>query len=1017
MILRATLVLLSAGLCSPSLLAQEDAARGELDALEVRAIGPAGMSGRVSDVEVVLSDRSIIYVGSATGGVFKSVDGGLTWDPIFDEQNTLSIGSVAVFQPNPDIVWVGTGEGNPRNSAGVGRGLFKSIDGGRSWTHVGLENSERIHRVLTHPTDPDVVYVGAMGPAWSDGEERGVYRTRDGGATWERVLWRNPRTGIGELVMDPSNPDKLFAAMWEFRRDPWFLTSGGPGSGLFVTYDGGDSWREYSASDGLPPGELGRIGLAVSPSNPNVVYALVEASRSALLRSNDGGVSWETIENGPGVNPRPFYYADLRIDPQNENRIYRLHSAIQVSEDQGKNFRTVVPSAIIHGDIHELWIDPDDPRRMILGEDGGIAFTYDRGDRWRFVENLPLAQFYHIAVDDAVPFNIYGGLQDNGSWFGPSTVWENKGILNAHWFRVGSGDGFSVMPDRSDPGRFGYSQSQGGNLQHFDKLTGHRRSIRPVHPEGTTLRFNWNAALSWDPHDPSVIYSGSQFVHRSSDQGRTWEIISPDLTTNDPDKQKAFESGGLTVDASGAEMHTTILSIAASPHEPGVIWVGTDDGNVQLTRDGGATWTNLRDRIGGLPEGIWIPDVQPSRHVPGRAYVVAEDHRRGDWTPHVYVTENYGESWRAIGDPAIDAFVHAIEEDPENPNLLFLGTEFGLRLSLDRGETWMEGPAGVPAVPIRDLLVHPRDGDLVLGTHGRALLVVDDVGPLRELAADPSIRAADVHAFAPPPAIDARIAEAIGYRSTGHTMQQGDTRAVGALLSFWSAEEGAARIEISNDEGLVYDRTWRAQPGVNRLAWNLRPGGTSDQIEHPRQMNVFPGTYTFSVRRGTSVSTAEFEVQADPRDPPTRQQLIAKRDALREMARVSAEVAAARSELEHVRQGLDTVLGDLSRDDAELRTQANRLRANLDQLRERHFTGPECQGLCRGFVTAGLVGQPIGRIAGERGGPSTNTRIMMDQAESAAATIVSDIEALMSDEVADLERALLEAGYTPLRRR
>ena len=1018
MIQRAALLVLLAGLSGTPVLAQDSTVRGELDALEVRAIGPAGMSGRVSDVEVVLSDRSIIYVGSATGGVFKSTDGGLTWDPIFDDQNALSIGSVAVFQPNPDIVWVGTGEGNPRNSAGVGRGLFKSIDGGRTWTHMGLENSERIHRVLTHPTDPNLVYVGVMGPAWSDGDERGVYRTRDGGATWERVLWRNTRTGIGELVMDPSNPDKLFAAMWEFRRDPWFLTSGGPGSGLFVTYDGGDSWDEYSREDGLPAGELGRIGLAIAPSNPDVVYALVEASRSALLRSDDGGDSWVTINDSPGVNPRPFYYADLRIDPKNENRLYRLHSAVQVSEDQGKNFETVVPSAIIHGDIHELWIDPDDPRRMILGEDGGIAFTYDRGDRWRFVENLPLAQFYHIAVDDAAPFNIYGGLQDNGSWFGPSTVWENKGILNAHWFRVGSGDGFSVMPDRSDPMRYGYSQSQGGNLQHFDKLTGVRRSIRPVHPDGMTLRFNWNAALTWDPHEPGTIYHGSQFVHRSADQGRTWEIISPDLTTNDPEKQRAYESGGLTVDASGAEMHTTILSIAPSPLERGVIWVGTDDGHVQLTRDDGATWTNLSERIDGLPEGIWIPDVQPSRHVAGRAYVVAEDHRRGDWTPHVYVTEDYGQSWESLGDASIDAFVHAIEEDPVNPDLLFLGTEFGLRVSLDRGQTWTEGPSRVPAVPIRDLLVHPRDGDLVLGTHGRALLVVDDVGPLRELASDPAIRESAVHAFTPPPAIDARIAEAIGYRSTGHAMQQGDTRPVGALLSFWSEGNGAARVEIhDSDGGLVYNRTWRATPGVNRLAWNLRPGGSADQIEHPRQMNVFPGTYTFSVQRGNAVSTAEFEVRGDPRDAPTRQELIAKRDALRDMARVGQSVSDARSELEAVRRGLETVLGSLTSEDAELRREGNALSTAIKELRELHFTGPECQGLCRGQVTVGLVGQPVGRIAGERGGPSSNTRIMMDQARAAAATIVADVDALMEGAVTSYEQALLAAGYTPLRGR
>ena len=405
--------------------------------MRAREIGPAGMSGRVADVEVALNDRNIIYVGASTGGLFKSDDGGITWNAVFDDQPALGIGAVAVFQPNPDIVWAGTGEGNPRNSAGVGRGLFKSIDGGHTWQAMGLERSERIHRILTHPTDPDIVYVGVLGPAWSDGQERGLYRTRDGGESWDRVLWQNERTGISEVVMDPRNPDKLFAGMWEFRREPWFLTSGGPGSGLFVTHDGGDSWRRFTEDDGMPSGELGRIGLAISPSNPDVVYALIEAGKSALVRSEDGGRSWDTVSDQPGVNPRPFYYSDLRIDPKNENRLYRLQSAVQVSEDQGRSWRTIVPSQIVHGDVHELWIDPDDPRRMILGEDGGIAFTYDRGDKWRFVENLGLAQFYHIAVDDAVPFNIYGGLQDNGSWWGPSTVWENKGILNAHWFRVG----------------------------------------------------------------------------------------------------------------------------------------------------------------------------------------------------------------------------------------------------------------------------------------------------------------------------------------------------------------------------------------------------------------------------------------------------------------------------------------------------------------------------------------------------------------------------------------------------
>lgn len=994
-------------------MAAQDVAGG-FDAMSAREIGPAGMSGRVSDVEVVLSDRNIIYVGGATGGVFKSVDGGLTWDAIFDDQSALGVGAIAVFQPNPDVVWVGTGEGNPRNSAGVGRGLFKSIDGGRSWAGVGFEASERIHRVLTHPSDPDIVYVGVMGPAWSDGSERGVYRTQDGGVTWDQVLWGNERTGVADMVMDPTNPDKIFAAMWEFRRTPWSLNSGGPGSGLFLTHDGGRNWTRLTEDQGMPPGELGRIGIAISASNPDVVYALVEATRSELVRSDDGGLTWRTISDEPGIAPRPFYYADLRVDPTNENRIYSLHSAIQRSEDQGRTWSTVVPSAIIHGDIHELWIDPDDSRRMILGEDGGIAFTYDRGDNWRFVENLALAQFYHIDVDDAQPFNIYGGLQDNGSWYGPSTVWENKGILNAHWNRVGGGDGFSVMPDRSDPERYGYSMSQGGNLQHFDKQTGARRSIRPVHPDGTPLRFNWNAGLTWDPHDPATIYLGSQFLHRSRDQGRSWELLSPDLTTNDPAKQTAYESGGLTGDASGAEMHTTIIAVGPSHLEAGVIWVGTDDGNIQLTRDGGATWSNVRDNVPGLPEGIWIPDVQPSKHVPGRAYLVAEDHRRGDWTPLVWVTEDYGANWRSIAAPEIDGFVHAIEEDPESPELLFLGTEFGLRVSTDRGDNWMPFTAGVPYVPIRDLIVHPRDGDLVLGTHGRALLVVDDVRPLRALADDPSITDAAVHVFEPPPALAVNIAEAIGYRSTGMAMQQGETRPTGALVSYWAGADGSADIRIADaSDDVVWSLRDSARTGINRVVWDLRPGGDADEDAFPPELMVAPGSYTVSVELGGGTADAPLSVESDPRAPVRIADHAAKVAAVLELRAIQAPVDEAREDLLQVADGLDMVLATLSDDHEDLREEGERVRESVRELQERHFTGPECQGSCGGPVTVRLVGAPMGRITGEQGAPSANTRTMIEQAREAAETITRDVSALLDTRVAAYRSSLVDAGYTP----
>ncbi|MDT8340475.1 MAG: hypothetical protein RQ751_03095, partial [Longimicrobiales bacterium] len=843
-----------------------------LDAIRARNVGPAGMSGRVTDVEVVLSDPSVIYVGGSTGGLFRSRDGGTTWDPVFDDQPVLGIGSVAVFQPNPDILWVGTGEGNPRNSAGVGNGIFKSTDGGETWRLMGLEGSERIHRVLTHPTDPDVVYAGVMGPAWSDGEVRGVYRTTDGGRTWEGILSADAGTGVGELVMDPANPDKLFAALWDFRRDPWFFRSGGPGSGLYVTHDGGESWERRTAADGLPEGELGRMGIAVSPSDPRVVYALVEAARSALLRSDDGGRTFRTINDRSGIVPRPFYYADLRIDPANENRIYSLHSTLQVSDDGGRSWRTVVPSAVVHGDIHELWIDPADGRNMIVGNDGGIAFTRDRGDHWRFVENLNLAQYYHIALDERVPYNIYGGLQDNGSWFGPSDVWENKGILNAHWTRVGGGDGFSVVDDPADS-RFGYSMSQGGALQRFDRTTGQRISIQPIHPDGIPLRFNWNAGLALDPHEPGTLYLGSQFLHRTRDHGASWEILSPDLTTNDPAKQNPA-TGGLSLDATGAETHTTIVAIGPSPLEPGVIWVGTDDGRVQLTRDGGANWRDVGARIAGVPAGSWVPDVHPSTHDPATAYVVFDDHRRGNWETYVYRTEDYGATWRRLGTPGAGGvgtagFAHAIEEDPVEPNLLFLGTEFGLFVSTDRGAVWQRW-IHVPAMPVRDLEVHPRDGDLVLGTHGRGAWVLDDIRPLRALAADPSLAGRPLFAVEPHRAILHEVAEAIGYRSTGMAMWQGETRPYGALFYFGvgaGGRPGPATVTVTDAEGRrVRSETVSADAGLNRWVWDLRAGGeAADSPDFAPGAEVLPGRYTLTVEKDGASASAILQVMDDPR--------------------------------------------------------------------------------------------------------------------------------------------------------
>jgi len=1010
-------LLLSIGAASTSVGAQ--VLPEHFAAMRARNIGPAGMSGRVAAVDVNLTNPNRIYVGASTGGVWRSDDGGLEWTPVFDEQSVLGIGSVAVFQGNPDVVWAGTGEGNPRNSVGVGAGIFKSLDGGDSWRLMGLEETERIHRVVPHPTDSRVVFAGAMGPAWSDGEERGVFRTRDGGESWEKVLYVDAGTGVGDLVMDPSNPDRLLAAMWDFRRWPWWFRSGGPGSGLFLTQDGGDTWEELTPENGLPEGDLGRIGLAFASSDPDVVYALVEAEKNVLLRSRDGGANWSLVSDEDGINPRPFYYADLRVDPRNENRIYRLASSISVSEDGGRSFRTVVPSRIIHGDVHELWIDPSDPRRMIMGNDGGIAFTYNGGDTWRFVENLPLAQFYHINVDMEVPFNVYGGLQDNGSWYGPSQVWEDMGIMNAHWRRTGGGDGFASIPDYSEP-RFGYSMSQQGSLMRFDKDTGERRNIQPVHPQGEELRFNWNAALNVDPHDSTTIYLGSQFVHRSRDGGLSWEIISPDLTTDDPEKQRQDTSGGLTLDATGAENHTTILSIAPSPLQEGLIWVTTDDGNVQRTRDDGGNWTNLAGRMEGVPEATYAPHVEPSKHDPAVAYVVFDDHRRGNWATYVYRTDDFGQSWRRLDTDGVRGFAHVVEEDPLEPNLLFLGTEFGLYVSLDRGTTWIPWRHGIPAAPVRALMVHPRDHDLVMGTHGRAAYILDDVRPLRALAESGTPGTGSVQMFPPPPAYQVSIAERIGYRSYGHAMFFGENRPFGALLTFWAGpdlegEMASVRI-LDEDDQVVATLTRRASAGMNRLSWNMErsePEGSGGRFGRGGPL-VLPGEYQVEVRAGGEISSATLEVRPDPRTTISLEARLAKMDALEKVGEWVSLAREAQERLEGVRTALEQARGFLAPSgEAGLAEAADELEATVGEALERLFTGPPCQGICGGDPVASAIRRPLSLLGSSQGEPSPNERLAMDQAEQALDRVIGEVNRILSQEAAPFQARLQEAGYTP----
>lgn len=768
------------------------------DALSPRNIGPAGMSGRVTAIDVNPTDRDHIYVGTASGGVWMSRNGGISFEPIFDDQKYLGIGSVTVSDANPNVIWVGTGEGNPRNSANYGGGIYKSLDGGKTWKHMGLEATRHIHRVIVHPTNPDIVYAGAMGNMWYPNEERGVFRTTDGGKNWEKVLYVDDGTGIADMIIDPSNPNKIIAATWTFDRDPDYFNSGGPGSGIWITHDGGDNWERKTAKHGLPKGDLGRIGLAIATNKPNILYALVEAKVNGLYKSTDGGTSWKLVST-KDIGNRPFYYAELYVDPQNENRIYNVYTYIAKSEDGGKSFREIADYGnSVHPDHHAFWIDPEDPEFVIDGNDGGLNISRDGGETWRFAANLPLAQLYHINYDMSFPYLVGGGMQDNGSWVGPSQGLKSGGITDSDWQEVFFGDGFDLI---FKPGskNMVYAASQGGSLGRVNRTTGKTKSIKPVHPDGTFLRFNWNAPIAQSDEGDCTIYMGSQFVHKSTDCGDNWTIISPDLTTNDSLRQRSMISGGLTIDATQAENHTTLLTIVPNHNpgnEPQGLWVGSDDGRLHFSPDDGKTWNDLSNNLPGMKAGAWIPYVEASLHNPAEAWVIVNDFRRGDTKPYVYHTTDYGNTFQQIlrNDGAVVGHTLAIVQDPIEPKLLFLGTDQGLFISFDKGGTWTHYDKNYPHVSTRDMKIHPREHDLIIGTFGRAVWIMDDIRPLREIAKQGTQMLKD--SFAVFPAPDAYQWSRRSYQGTRFYAQgqfQGQDRRGGAMLTYWVLPEAGKK--------------------------------------------------------------------------------------------------------------------------------------------------------------------------------------------------------------------------------
>ncbi|MEJ1221951.1 WD40/YVTN/BNR-like repeat-containing protein [Sediminicola sp. 1XM1-17] len=784
--------------------------------ITARHIGPALMSGRINDLEVHPTNSRILYAGTAGGGVWKSNDAGTTFNPIFDEY-CQSIGTVTLDPNDPDnTIYVGTGETWTRNSVSIGDGLYKSVDGGANWDKIGFEASERISGIIVNPKNSNEIYVGVLGALWGDSEERGVYKSTDAGATWNKLLYVNPKTGCADLSMDPENPNVLYASMWEFRRTGWSFESGGSNSALYKSTDGGTTWKKIH--NGFPDGNLGRLGIAVAPSKPNILYTVIEAEKNekkGLYRSDDYGESWKQLNNDFGITVRPFYFSRIVVDPQDENVVVKGGLSGSISRDGGKTFKNL---GNMHSDIHDFAFGIKDSDVLYVGTDGGVYRSWNGGNTMEIVENLPLSQFYHISVDNEEPYNVYGGLQDNGSWYGPSS--SLGGIEARDWNSVGYGDGFRVLKHPSK--NIIYSEMQGAeNVWRYDvdrKLT---KTIQPLPTTATPkLRFNWNAPMAISEHQPDRFYMGSQYLHKSEDMGDTWQIISPDLTTNDPAKQNQESSGGLSMDNSGAENHTTIFTIAESPLDENVIWVGTDDGNVQVTKDGGKTWTNTVGSINGLPKNTWCYHIEASSFDKGTAYAVFEGHTNNDMKPYAYKTTDYGKTWSNIITPDVVGFARNIQEDYVNPDLLFLGTEFGLYITMDGGSNWYKFTNNMPAVAVHFIDLQKKTNDLVMGTHGRGVIIIDDISPLRDLTAE--VMEKDVHFFANSPTV---IDEQGGFSGSfgNETQFVGQSKSKNAQIKYYLNKRhtfGKMTMEVQDMEGnKIMELGPGKSKGINIVNW------------------------------------------------------------------------------------------------------------------------------------------------------------------------------------------------------
>ncbi len=990
--------------------------------LPARNIGSAAMSGRVAAVDGTEKDgRLTVFVGAASGGVWKSENGGTTFRPVFDRESAQSIGAVAIDPSNPKTVWVGTGEAWVRNSVSVGDGVYKSTDGGENWTNVGLKDSERIAKILVDPNDGNSVVVCAMGHLWDDSTAGGVYKTSDGGKTWKKVLaGANGSSGCALLAQSRQEPRTIYASMWDFRRQGWTFRSGGPGSGLFKSTDGGDHWSEINDSNtkGLPPKPWGRVAISVAPSKPQVVYANVEAEKGrGLYRSDDGGADWTKLDASNYMLWRPFYFGNLIVDPKDENKIFKPDGPLLLSTDGGKSFSVVSGEA--HGDFHDVWIDTKNPNIVITGDDGGLWRSDDGGNRWKHQMNLPISQFYHVSTDNDDPYRVYGGLQDNSSWVADSSY--PGGVSNSRWENMFGGDGFWMFEDTSDPAYI-YAEAQGGYIGRVNRYTHQVRGIQPLPNYGEKkLRFNWNTPIHMSPNEKGTIYIGAQYLFRSRDHGQTWDRISPDLTTNDPEKQKQEESGGVTIDNSSAEMHTTIYSISESPKNGQVIWVGTDDGNLQVTRDGGKTWNNVVGNISGLGKNSWVSTVEASRYAEATAYATFDRHTFGDMKPYAYKTTDYGQTWTAfpLEGSGVRGFAHVIKEDTVNPNLLFLGTEFGLWISADGGEHWAQYKgSNFPAVAVDDIAVQARESDLVLATHGRGIWIVDDISPLRALTPDLMSKEAALL-----PGRTIQYFDVFGGWAEGDESFHGRNRPFEAQITYYQKSRhifGDLKIEIFDESGKLVDTVPGSKHrGLNRASWSMRvkapavPPAATALFEAAQGPRVLPGTYTVKMTKGDNVYSEQVKVTLDPRATYSLDDRKAQFDLIMKIYRTIEHMTYAVEAIEGVRDSARARVAKLGEKDP-LRKQLQDLAAKCDDLRSRIVATKEGGMITGEERIREHLGQLYGTVDGYEGKPAAYQVAREESLARELADVIAEFQKLTQKELAAANIGLKKKKAEPI---